>query len=70
MLTTVGLMAVASMLPAAAEGPRDKMPPTLKKSEPVVPKADEKDYKAALDRMPAPKKADPWGKVRPNDSKR
>jgi hypothetical protein len=67
-LTTSGLMAAALMVPAAADGPRDKMPPTLtKKAEPVA-KADDNDYKAALDRLP-PKKFDPWGKVRSDDSK-
>jgi hypothetical protein len=33
------------------------------------PKADEKAYKAALDRIPTPnKKYDPWGNARPSDS--
>jgi hypothetical protein len=63
-LTAIVLTAVTLMVPAAADGPRDKMPPTLKKSEPTVPKADEKDYKAALDRLPPPTKYDPWGKVK------
>jgi hypothetical protein len=32
------------------------------------PKVDEKAYKAALDRIPTPKKGyDPWGQVRPSD---
>jgi hypothetical protein len=33
------------------------------------PKVDEKAYKAALERIPAPKeKYDPWGGARPSDS--
>ena len=33
------------------------------------PKVDEKAYKAALERIPAPKeKYDPWGAARPSDS--
>lgn len=32
------------------------------------PKIDEKAYKAALDRIPTPKKAyDPWGQMRPSE---
>ena len=43
---------------------------TAPKTEQPKNKADEKDYKAALDRVPAPtKKYDPWQTVRPDDRK-
>jgi len=41
------------------------------KTEQPQNKADEKDYKAALDRLPAsPQKFDPWQTMRPGDVKR
>jgi hypothetical protein len=39
------------------------------KADPGRPKADEKAYKAALERIPEPKeKYDPWGVARPTDA--
>src|SRR6266849_1112341 len=39
------------------------------KAEPKKPQVDDKDYKAALERIPEPKeKYDPWGVARPNES--
>jgi hypothetical protein len=41
-----------------------------KKTDTAAVKANDKDYKAALDRMPAPtQKYDPWGTMRPADQK-
>jgi hypothetical protein len=41
-----------------------------KKTDTSAVKANDKDYKAALDRMPAPaQKYDPWGTMRPADDK-
>jgi hypothetical protein len=39
------------------------------KAEPAKVKADDKDYKAALDRLPT-QKYDPWGVARPVDTKK
>jgi hypothetical protein len=39
------------------------------KTEPAKVKADDKDYKAALDRLPT-QKYDPWGAARPVDAKK
>jgi hypothetical protein len=39
------------------------------KTEPAKVKADDKDYKAALDRLPT-QKYDPWGVARPVDAKK
>jgi hypothetical protein len=39
------------------------------KTEPAKVKADDKDYKAALDRLPT-QKYDPWGVARPADAKK
>jgi hypothetical protein len=39
-----------------------------KKTDTPAVKANDKDYKAALDRMPA-QKYDPWGTMRPADDK-
>ena len=38
------------------------------KAQPVQNKANEKDYKSALDRLPD-QKSDPWGTIRPGDAK-
>lgn len=38
------------------------------KAQPVQYKANDKDYKAALDRLPE-QKFDPWGTMRPGDAK-
>jgi hypothetical protein len=58
---------VASMVwPAFAQegGGRHHGAATKKKEEPAQVKANDKDYKAALDRLPA-QKYDPWGTLRP-----
>jgi hypothetical protein len=39
-----------------------------KKSEPAAVKANDRDYKSALDRLPA-QKYDPWGTMRPATEK-
>ena len=44
--------------------------PAPKKTDTPAVKANDNDYKAALDRMPAPtQKYDPWGTMRPVDQK-
>ena len=41
-----------------------------KKTDAAAVKANDKDYKAALERVPAPtQKYDPWGGMRPADDK-
>jgi len=42
--------------------------PKKKTEEPKI-KADEAGYKSALDRLPE-QKSDPWGRMRPADSKK
>ena len=43
---------------------------TPKKTDAAAVKANDKDYKAALERVPAPtQKYDPWGGMRPADDK-
>jgi hypothetical protein len=54
--------------PAFAQG-RHKKTDDKTATTPTV-KADDKAYKSALDRMPAPtQKYDPWGTMRPADEK-
>lgn len=60
-IALVAAMALFAVAPAHAQSKRGShaAPPTENK-----PKVDEKAYKAALDRIPAPKKPyDPWGQV-------
>jgi hypothetical protein len=70
-MTVVGL--VSSMAaPAAAQGMghggRHKR--TQQKTETPGVKANDRDYKAALDRVPPPtQKYDPWGTLRPANDK-
>jgi hypothetical protein len=66
---TLGLLAV----PAAAQmGGKRNRPEDPKAADPNAAKrsaAQERDYKAALERIPEPKeKYDPWGGVVPPDS--
>jgi hypothetical protein len=68
-MTVAGL--IASMAaPAAAQdmghGGRHKR--TQPKTETPAAKVNDRDYKAALDRMPA-QKYDPWGTMRPANDK-
>jgi hypothetical protein len=69
-----GLLVAAAVfssliLPAYSQGmthfsKRDSAPPAQN-----VPKIDEKAYKSALERIPAPdKQYDPWGAARPADA--
>jgi hypothetical protein len=70
---TAGLtlaVAVAALLLAPPACPQGLGKKGGKHSPPAEdsPKVDEKAYKAALDRIPTPKKGyDPWGQVRPSD---
>lgn len=64
-LIVVAAIISLTTLPAYSQGLSKKSgrggPPTESR-----PKIDEKAYKAALDRIPTPKKGyDPWGQVRP-----
>jgi len=68
--TALAVLAIVSMLapPAYPQGMGKKggrsTPPTESH-----PKVDEKAYKAALDRIPTPKKGyDPWGQVHSSES--
>jgi len=69
------LMVAAAVLaliavPAHAQmgGKRGKTDDSKKTDNPAAKKADEKAYKAALERIPEPKeKYDPWGVARPAD---
>jgi hypothetical protein len=67
-LFVIAATIVSLAMPAFAQGhhkKNDQQPTTT----PAV-KANDKDYKAALDRMPAPtQKYDPWGTLRPADEK-
>jgi hypothetical protein len=61
-------MILSLAIPAFAQG-HLKNADQQKTTTPAV-KANDKDYKAALDRMPAPtQKYDPWGGMRPADDK-
>jgi len=65
---TVAAIALLLNVPAHSEGMGKKGgrggPPTENR-----PKVDEKAYKAALDRIPTPKKPyDPWGQVHESES--
>ena len=69
-VTALGLVVLLT-LPAQAQmggGKRHKGGDD-KASEQKKPKVDEKAYKAALEKIPEPKKKyDPWGMTRPADS--
>ena len=61
----VALLALIVM-PAHAQMGGKRHQGDEKKAEPKKPQVDEKAYKAALDRIPTPKKGyDPWGQMRP-----
>jgi hypothetical protein len=65
-LTAAALAAPALAQDAAGSNKHHGAP--SKKSEAPTVKADDKDYKAALDRLPA-QKYDPWRTTRPADDK-
>ncbi len=67
-LTIVSLTAPAFSQEDAAGSTKHHGPPRKKTEEPRI-KADEAGYKSALDRLPA-QKSDPWGRIRPSDSKK
>jgi hypothetical protein len=62
----IALMLAVVAVPAQARGkrsnPQTNQPSAAEKLKKA--QADEKDYKAALDRIPDKKPADPWGNVR------
>jgi hypothetical protein len=63
---TVAAIALLLNVPAHSEGKKGGRggPPTENR-----PRVDEKAYKAALDRIPTPKKPfDPWGQVHESES--
>jgi len=68
----ISAMAAAALACSAVSAPaQDFMERSHKQQGPqpeVKPKVDEKAYKAALEKIPAPKeKYDPWGVARPSD---
>jgi len=65
-IVLVALMLVAMALPAEARGrrPLNAQPQQSAAEKAEKAKAAERDYKAALDRIPDKKPADPWGGVR------
>lgn len=69
---TVAAAMLALAMPAYAQmggGKRGHQTQDTTKTDPAKKKADEKAYKAALDRIPEPKeKYDPWGVARPGDA--
>jgi hypothetical protein len=67
-LTMAALTAPAFSQVDAAGSTKHHGAPRKKTEEPKM-KADEAGYKSALDRLPE-QKADPWGRVRPADSKK
>jgi hypothetical protein len=71
-LFVIAMTAVCVAMPALAQemghGGRHKR--TQQKTDAPAVRANDKDYKAALDRMPAPtQKYDPWGTMRPANDK-
>jgi hypothetical protein len=73
-LTQAGVCGLlASLLLAFPGSAQDFMERSHKQQGPqpeVKPKVDEKAYKAALEKIPAPKeKYDPWGVAHPSDAK-
>jgi len=66
-------MTVASVaIPASAQdmGHTGRHKRTQQKTEAPASKANDRDYKSALDRMPTPtQKYDPWGTMRPANDK-
>ena len=69
-IPVIVLTIVALATPTLAQGMRGaKHQKTEQKADDTKIKANDKDYKAALDRLPAPtQKYDAWGTVRPNDA--
>ena len=68
----VALTVTSLALPAFAQdvaGSNKHHGAPKQKTEPAKVKADDKDYKAALDRLPT-QKYDPWGVARPADAKK
>ena len=66
----IALAIVSLTVPALAQSRGNRNAAATRKTE-AAPKikADDKGYKAALDRLPA-QKYDPWGTVRPGDEKK
>jgi hypothetical protein len=63
--TVAAVILALFAVPVHAQGKRQPGPET-KKPDDAAKKADEKAYKAALERIPEPKeKYDPWGVARP-----
>jgi hypothetical protein len=69
-IAAAAMLALVAM-PAYAQmgGKRHQADDNTAKADPAKKKADEKAYKAALDRIPEPKeKYDPWGVTKPADA--
>jgi hypothetical protein len=65
---TIASLTVPAFSQEDAAGSTKHHGASRKKVEEPKQKANDKDYKAALDRMPA-QKYDPWGTVRTDDKK-
>jgi hypothetical protein len=68
-ILVVATIIMAFAAPAFAQGSNKHHGMEKKKNEPPKIQANEKDYKAALDRLPQ-QKHDPWGAVRSTGDKR
>ncbi len=66
----VMMLLMSAFTPAAqAQNFYNKIPQSSSPPVENRPKVDEKAYKAALDRIPAPKQPyDPWGNARPSET--
>jgi len=71
-LFVIVVTAVCAAMPALAQdmGHSGRHKRTQQKTEAPASKANDRDYKAALDRVPSPtQKYDPWGTMRPTNDK-
>jgi hypothetical protein len=68
-LTIAATVLALMVVPAHAQmGKRNKTDDSKKTDDSATKKVDEKAYKAALERIPEPKKKyDPWGVTKPAD---
>ena len=65
---TIAALSAPTFAQDAAGSTKHHGAPKKKTEEPKI-KADEAGYKSALDRLPE-QKSDPWGRLRPADSKK
>ena len=63
---TIALLIVPAFSQGMSHGSKHRG--SEQKAQPTQNKANEKDYKSALDRLPD-QKSDPWGTIRPGDAK-